>query len=70
MLNIHYVFCVIGRMFFLNLYGCISRKIFLFFVLIRMVLYQVTGKIMVTLNLSSVYELDNSIMFKMPHGTI
>ena len=25
---------------------------------------------MVTLNLSSDYELDNSIMFQMPHGTI
>ena len=38
--------------------------------LVRMALYQVPCKTMVTLNLSSDYGLDNNTMFQMPHGTI
>ena len=70
MLNIHCVFLCNRNNILLNLYGCISRKtIFRVFNLVRMALYQVPCKTMVTLNLSSDYELDNNTMFQMAHGT-
>ena len=69
MLNIHVVFLCNRENVLLNLYRCISRKA-IFHALNLKALYQVPCKTMVTLDVSSDYELDNSIFFQMPHGTI